>query len=178
DLTESIRLDPKAARGFSNRGNVYAATGQLDKAIDDYTDALRLDPNLQMTYSNRGNAFDLLGQHKKAIADFDHAIQLDGQDSEAWRYKAWILATSPDGSIRDGKTAIECAKKAYDLTRGGDPLCIEALAAAYAEVNDFPAAVKWQEQAVSSGSPDREGAAERLALYQASRPYRSSPAKP
>jgi tetratricopeptide (TPR) repeat protein len=36
DYSEAIRIDPKLAIGYSNRGNMYNPKGDLDRAIDDY----------------------------------------------------------------------------------------------------------------------------------------------
>ena len=43
DFDEAIRLDPKAAFIFANRGNAYAGKGLCDRAIADYDEAIRLD---------------------------------------------------------------------------------------------------------------------------------------
>jgi len=48
------------------------------------------------------------------------------------------------------------------------------LAAAYAEVGDFDAAIKYQKQAIalSGDYPDRQAMEEALELYQKRKPYR------
>jgi hypothetical protein len=33
---EAIRLDPKSAGGYNNRGNAWSDRGDLERAIDDY----------------------------------------------------------------------------------------------------------------------------------------------
>ena len=43
DLSEAIRLDPKDASFYKNRGYAYDQKGDLDKAIADYSEAIRLD---------------------------------------------------------------------------------------------------------------------------------------
>ena len=61
---------------FSNRGLVFARTGQLDKAIEDFNRAIALSPDDPKAYYNRGLAFDGKGEYDKAIADFSKAISL------------------------------------------------------------------------------------------------------
>ena len=44
DFTEAIRLDPKYAEAYCNRGCAYRNKGDYDKAIADFTEAIRLNP--------------------------------------------------------------------------------------------------------------------------------------
>ena len=44
DYDQAIRLDPKNASAFNNRGIVWFEKGDLDRAVADYNLALRLDP--------------------------------------------------------------------------------------------------------------------------------------
>jgi tetratricopeptide (TPR) repeat protein len=54
DYTEAIRLDPKDAVSFHNRGVNYWAKGDSSRAIADYDEAIRLNPNFALAYCNRG----------------------------------------------------------------------------------------------------------------------------
>ena len=45
DYTEAIRLDPKNARAYTNRGGL-GRQEEYDKAIADFTEAIRLDPKM------------------------------------------------------------------------------------------------------------------------------------
>ena len=47
DFTDAIRIDPKYATAYYNRGLVWKAKGDNDKAMADYDEAIRLDPTLQ-----------------------------------------------------------------------------------------------------------------------------------
>ena len=49
DYTEAIRLDPKYANAYNNRGvSLQADKGDYDRAIADYNEAIRLDPKRRM----------------------------------------------------------------------------------------------------------------------------------
>ena len=56
--TEAIRLDPKYASAYNNRGHGLVRTRtSYDKAIADFNEAIRLDPKYALAYTNRGNAW-------------------------------------------------------------------------------------------------------------------------
>jgi hypothetical protein len=92
----------------------------------------------------------------------------------ALRNRASLKATCPDGRYRDGKAAVEDARRAAELTGWKDPYGLSALAAAFAESGDFEEAVKWQVKALEDERYRREvgtGAAKRLSLYRERKPY-------
>ena len=41
DYDEAIRLDPRYASAFNNRGSVWLSTGKYDHAVDDYDEEMR-----------------------------------------------------------------------------------------------------------------------------------------
>jgi tetratricopeptide (TPR) repeat protein len=70
---------------------------------------------------------------------------------------------------------VEVAQKAIDYTRDAGGETYEAMAAAYAEAGDFPAAVEWQKKALAdAGYVKEKGDAvrKRLELYEAGKSYR------
>jgi tetratricopeptide (TPR) repeat protein len=70
DHNEAIRLDPKNANAYINRGLTYEDKGDYDKAISDHNEAIRLDPKKVGAYFNRGLAYQAKGDYNKAIADY------------------------------------------------------------------------------------------------------------
>jgi tetratricopeptide (TPR) repeat protein len=153
-----------------------------------FTQALQLDPMNASALTGRGIASKLKGDYAKAIADYNEAFGLLPKQTEAplrtvtadaCSVLAWMLATCPTASQRDGKKALEYAKASCDLTKSEDPAKFDALAAAFAELGNFTEAVRWQKKALDS--PDyEEDAAEaeqRLKLYQAKKPYREEAAR-
>ena len=70
---------------------------------------------------------------------------------------AWVLATSPDDELRDGKRAIELAKPACEVTEYKQAHILSTLAASYAESGDFDTAVEWSKKAVDVGAEKLKG---------------------
>jgi len=56
-FTEAIRLDPKFALAYCNRGDAYGDKLDFNRAITDFNKAIRLDPKLAMAYCGRGIAY-------------------------------------------------------------------------------------------------------------------------
>jgi tetratricopeptide (TPR) repeat protein len=115
------------------------------------------------------------GQHAAALTAYEQAISSNPNDFLALNGLAWVLATCPEDGIRDGKRAIELAKRACELSSGGLATCVETLAAAYAEAGDFEAASDTQREAtgmLSTKDARMEPYRSRLALYVSHKPYR------
>ncbi len=92
---------------------------------------------------------------------------------------AWMLATNPNASIRNGAEAIKLSQRAVQLCGGREPAVLGTLAAAYAEAGRYPEAVKTVEQALAlANSQNNTALAEtlqvRVKLYQAGSPYRDA----
>src|SRR6267142_1138702 len=118
------------------------------------------------------------GQFTNAINICREAINSNPKDDWSYNALAWIEATCPDSSVRNGKDAVTAATKACELTSWKESSWIDTLAAACAESGDFQRAIQFEEQALGAGdSPDSEQKAmcERLALYKQSQPYREKP---
>jgi tetratricopeptide (TPR) repeat protein len=47
DYTRSLDLDPSYVSAYINRGNTYAALGNMSASLADYNEAIRLDSNLE-----------------------------------------------------------------------------------------------------------------------------------
>ena len=174
DFSEAIWLDPLAIEAYDLRGLAWHAKKEYRKAIIDYNVAIRLDSEHALAYHNRANAWVALQQFDKAVADFDQAIQSDATCAIAHGNRAWLWSTCLDPKYRDGKKAVVSATKACELTNYTDASLLDVLAAAYAEVGDYPSAVRWQSQAnaLHVESEIQSRGATRLKLYQNHRPCR------
>ena len=93
----------------------------------------------------------------------------------ALKRAAWLHATCPNASVRNGSTAVEFAQKALAATKLKDAGMLDTLAAAYAEAGQFEKAVSAEKQAISLASREDEQKEyqTRLKLYQEKKPYRA-----
>jgi tetratricopeptide (TPR) repeat protein len=94
DYNEAIRLDPKQANAYNNRGLVWHDKGDLDRAIGDHNEAIRLDPKDAEIYYNRGLVWHDKGDLDRAIADYSQAIQLDPKLALAYNNRCGARAAA------------------------------------------------------------------------------------
>ena len=78
--TEAIRNDDLLPRDLAathtNRGIIYAANGQLDRAMKDHNTAALLAPGMGKIYVNRGNVYHQTHEYVTALADYGRALEL------------------------------------------------------------------------------------------------------
>ncbi len=175
DQTQAIRLNPGYAIGYNNRGLTLTDKGEFQNAITDFNDAIRIDPRYQRAYLHRGIAYAKMKDFDKALADYRQALKLDPKDPAVFNTFAWLLATCPKDSFRDGKKAVEYATKACELTNWKISQFLDTLAAAYAENNEFDKAVQWEKKALENEdyvTRHGQAASERLLQYQDKKPFR------
>ena len=176
DFNKALELNPKHLPSLMGRGFVWYQQDKNKQAVEDFTAVIELDPNSAAAYNNRGFNQHRSGDDKAALADYSRAIELAPEYALAQQNKAWLLATSPDDSLRNGAEAIKAALTACDLTKYKNPADLKALAAAYAEAGQFELAIGWQEKAIEASSPAEKSAEEKvLDLYRDKQPYREQP---
>ena len=117
---------------------------------------------------------------RAGIEQWETSLQIDPDDGNALNNLAWVLATYPADTIRDGKRAIELAEKAAVLPGGEAPIVLRTLAAAYAEAGDFSNAVNTAQHALDLATGQNNTSLlatlrHEIELYQARTPYRESP---
>jgi len=175
NYNKSIELDPKHTNAYINRGNVYSELKKYNQAINDYNRSIELNSKNALTYSYRGIIYQVLKQYGRAIKDYDRAIRINPNDGVSYNNKAWLLATCPEESCRDGEEAVRMAKKAVKIN--GGPGIRDTLAAAYAEAGRFEDAVREEKKAISMlgekvSQKVLEGLKKRLKSYQQGKPWR------
>jgi tetratricopeptide (TPR) repeat protein len=154
---------------------LYQANKQPQKAAATYSDVLLADAS--NVTALRGRADSLLNQGKQAEAvhDYEDALKGEPKDSGVLNNLAWVLATSPEGELRNGKRAIELAKLACEVTEYKQAHILSTLAASYAETGDFETAITWSKKAVEIGPDALKGQlAKELESYQAQKPWREA----
>jgi hypothetical protein len=80
--------------------------------------------------------------YSKAITHYEDAERLDPMFPWSANNLAWLLATCPEESLRDGRRSVELARRAMAVPRVEVPDFVNTLAAAHAANGDFDAAVR------------------------------------
>jgi serine/threonine protein kinase/tetratricopeptide (TPR) repeat protein len=88
---------------------------------------------------------------------------------------AFKLATAPSPKLRDGPVALTLAEKAVAGTDRKNPMIVDTLAAAYAEVGQFTNAVRVQMEAITLLKDEKQKSdyLTRLTLYESGLPCRN-----
>jgi serine/threonine-protein kinase len=157
-----------AMRGLFKRLPEAVAVAALKRAIE-------LDARDFVLRYFLGEILKEQNRYAEAEEAYLEAIHAQPAFGRAYEGLARLLSTCPDDKVRDGKRAVEYATKACNVISWQDPECLDALAAASAEMGQFEEAVRYQTRAVEApGLPDalRTAFKKRLELYQQKKPFR------
>jgi len=172
----AVEIKPDWAEAHNNLGYSLLQVGRVDEAIIQYQKALALEPESADACERLGNAFRRKGMAAEAMACYQKAIELQPQFIPAQINLAWMLATWPEPSVRNGGKAVALAEQANQFSKDKDPLILRTLAAAYAEAGRFPEAVLTAKQAlalaVAQSNPGLTNELQtEIGLYQTNSPW-------
>ncbi len=100
----------ETAVAANNRGIMYNAEGEYNKAIPAFNKAIEIDINFAIAYSNRAWAYFKLGEYEQAIADCSKAIELDPNHAPAYSIRCWA-----HNELGEYEQAIADCNKAIEL---------------------------------------------------------------
>jgi len=179
----AIKINPRTAQAHEMYARLLEMQGRNAEALYHFQIAAIFNPDVD-TYTEMSSLDYADGHWRRTAADLRLALALKPDTSSevgVLNNLAWILATCPDASVRDGNEAVRYAEEACGLTAFKQPKFISTLAAAYAEADRFPDAVKTAETAVNLakeiGDMQTATTCQRLlSLYQAGKPYHENEA--
>jgi Tfp pilus assembly protein PilF len=175
----ALNVKPDYAEAYYNLGNALVRKGDAEDAIDNYRKALQFNPDFFKSYYNIAKILYGQGKISGAIHNYQKALTINKATPQTLYNLSWIYATSENKRYRNGIKAVQLAEKLCMLTGHRQPLALDALAAAYAETEDFNKAVGTAQKALSLalqlGPKELAlGLEKRLKLYQLGRPYRQN----
>ena len=177
DFDKAIELNPGFTGAYINRCSARNGKGDVEGALADAKAAIKINPNYSEAHFAAGRILD--GQHRygQAIKHYRQGLQIRPNSPTQLKELAWILATSPDESVRDGNEAVRLATSACRMTQYKYYWIVDALAAAQAEAGKFDDAAKTAQRALElAKSAQQEKYARdinaRIELYMNRTPFR------
>ncbi len=172
----ALKMEPDDGPVRKAYAEALRIEGRLPEAIHKMQLGAILQPNVQ-TRMELSSWFHAAGDSREAVSQLRQALVLNPDYAEALNNLAWILATSPHDSLRNGAEAVNDAEKACRLTSYERPEMISALAAAYAETGNFPQAIATVESAIQVATAAGNARViamdeQLLPLFRAGKPWR------
>ena len=177
---QTIAVDPDNGGAHFSLALLLDKQGRGDEAIEEYLQALREEPRSAPANLNVAVLLAARGRYREASAHYRVAIEASPDDPRPRNNLAWILATCPDASIRDGAGAVELLRVVEQPSTKAAPEVYDTLAAAYAEAGRFDEAVAMARRARDLATERKQPALAdsigvRLRLSETQSPYREPP---
>jgi tetratricopeptide (TPR) repeat protein len=175
----ALKIEPYDPQAHEVYAGLLQQEGKTAAALYHLRTALLFKPDFDTCMEAASLEYQT-GHSRRAVADFRQALTFK-TDPETLNNLAWILATCPDESVRNGIDAISYAQWACQQTAYKRPGMVGTLAAAYADAGDFSNAVSTAETAIklatdAGNTQFAEQNQQLLQLYRAGKPYREKPA--
>jgi superkiller protein 3 len=174
---KALEIQPDYAEAHNNLGSALFLEGRVDEAIAQFQKTLEIQPDSAEPHNNLGNALRQKGRISEAIPHYQKALEIQPQSVPVQNNLAWVLATCPEASLRNGAKAVELAEQANQSSGNQNPLILRTLAAAYAEAGRFPEAVTTAQRALQLATAQTNSGLGKnlemqIRLYQAGSPFR------
>jgi tetratricopeptide (TPR) repeat protein len=179
---KALKIKPDSIEVHANLGNALLGLGQGDEALEHLRKVVELMPEGVVPRNNLGVVLATQGRFAEALVQFRQALQIQPDYAEAQKNLAWLRATCPEASLRNGAEAIEHARRADQVYGGKRVEVLDVLAAAYAEAGRFPDALSTARKALELATQQKAQAwaqvlRTRIALYEAGKPFHLAPPK-
>lgn len=112
--SKAIKINPKDAAAYYNRGLAYHKLGNYKQAIKDYDKAIDFNSKYAEAYRDRGAVYITLGNYKQAIMDCDKTIELEPKNATAYYNRG--LAYGKLGNLQQTLNDFKIAAKLGDET--------------------------------------------------------------
>lgn len=178
----AVQAAPRDATLRQRLGQQLASTGRTEEARREFLAAVEIAPANALARSQLATVLLERGETRAAVTEYRAALSLQTNLVAALNNLAWILATHPDDSLRNGADAVVFGRRACELAHWEEAYLIGTLAAAYAENGQWQealdTALKAQATAKAAGNADLAARNGELAeWYRARKPYRDPPAR-
>jgi tetratricopeptide (TPR) repeat protein len=144
----ALTLDGEDTAARFEYGLVLAGLDRPGEAAEMFGQVVDADPGHKAAINNLANELWKMLRYEAAIDAMRRGIERHPGDRELGNNLAWRLATCPDPKLRDGAEAVRIVEPASRLTGHRDPIVLDTLGAAYAEVGQFEWAINCGQRAI------------------------------
>jgi tetratricopeptide (TPR) repeat protein len=176
-LQAAVDLRPDNSPAHENLAKALLQKGQVADALVHYRKLLELQPDNIEVHNIVGTVLIQQGRIREGVEEWQKVLAIEPDNGNATSNLAWVFATSPDDSLRDGAQAVQLAEQALRISGGRIPVIFRTLAAAYAEKGMFSQAIQTAQRGIElANSQGNSNLATELqgniALYQNEKPLR------
>ena len=177
-LERALEVTPDDIATLRKLALLRMAQREFDSAIEAFERVVKEQPGDLAAQYNLANAYRTTGKIKDAVELYERILKMDSNMILAANNLAWIRATHPSATLRNGAEAVRLAEDLCQKTKFQQPSFLDTLAVAYAEAGQFEKAVQIAQRAIALATQagDQRSAAEmqrRLELFEQKQPYRS-----
>jgi tetratricopeptide (TPR) repeat protein len=163
-----VAIEADFARQLARRGDFAAAAERFVRLVD-------LSPDDAEAHLGRGMTLVLAGSYQRAREALEASAGRFPDQAPLADLLARLLATCPEGAVRDGRRAVAIAEQVVEIAPTVDHT--ETLAMALAEAGRWDEAVAAQRRALSlekaNGQANSDRRLRRLAFYERREPVRA-----
>jgi protein O-mannosyl-transferase len=176
-LQTAVDLRPDNSPAHENLAKALLQKGRVNEALIHYRKLLELQPDNMEVHNLVGTVLVQQGHVTEGVEEWQKVLAIEPENGNAMSNLAWVFATSPDQSLRDGPKAVGLAEQALRASGGRIPILFRTLAAAYAECGRFSEAIQAAQRGIElASSQGNSGLAAELqgaiVLYQERQPLR------
>jgi tetratricopeptide (TPR) repeat protein len=172
---QARQLQPESWRPAWRVGAVWLEKREFERARRLLASASEMPGAGPEAFRALASASQNSGHFREALAAWRRALALDPADPDTRMQLAFLLATCPDPSLRDGAEALALAQQVARV-RPDDVAALDALAAAQAEQGQWNEALATIGRALAIAEqkqiPERGALRERERRYARQQPYR------
>jgi tetratricopeptide (TPR) repeat protein len=175
----AVDLRPENAAAHDNLAKAFLQKGQVPDAMLHYRKLLEIQPDNVEARNILGTVLIQQGRVREAIEQWQETLAMQPENGNAKSNLAWVFATYPEESVRNGPQAVQLAEQASQLSGGKNAIILRTLAAAYAESGHFAEAVHTAERGLELAIGQGNGGLaaqlqQNIALYRMNSPLRDT----
>jgi len=178
----AIAADPQIGQAHFFLGQILRTRKSWAEAEQHLRTAVKLGPGDPLGYNELAQTFIDQNRPAEAAVELRAGLKAQPQSMMVANNLAWLLATCPDASVRDGAEAVRLAEATQRQVKQESVEQLDTLAAAYAEAGRFEDATATMGKAIALATqPDQQATLAdlraKLLLYEQKQPFRQPAAQ-